>query len=167
MEQDGKRPADHTSNAIKYDNGKLRWGLMPMWALEPVVRVWEFGANKYGHYGYLDGEGMKWTKISDAAQRHLNSWVQGEELDPESCLPHLAHLIACAIMLMCYTMLSKYRVNDDRFKLPLTKHTNECKMTLPPQGKQHERQEGEKATQTGTGVGPQRNSPGYGAEQQW
>ena len=33
---------------IRENQGKLQWGLVPQSALEPMVRVLEFGANKYG-----------------------------------------------------------------------------------------------------------------------
>lgn len=173
MDKDGKRPTDHITDALKsysadvdrqiahsigggsghpskdafkYDDGKLRWSLMPMWALEPVVRVMEHGANKYGPYGYLNGDGMKWSRYYNALMRHMNSWAQGEDYDPETKQLHLAHACACSLILLCYSLLPKFKHNDDRIR----KHL-------------HERQEGEKTAQTGTGVGPQRNSPGLGA----
>ena len=79
---------------IKNDAGKPRHSLLPFDALEDVTRVVEYGANKYQEHN--------WTKLApirllDAALRHLFAHCRGEETDPESGLPHLAH--ACTSLL--------------------------------------------------------------------
>ena len=36
----------------------------------------------------------------DACLRHINLHRRGEEVDPESGLPHLAHAVACLMFLL-------------------------------------------------------------------
>ena len=57
------------------------------------------GAYKYGAYNYRD------TKIAastyhDAIMRHFMLWADGEDIDPESNAPHLAHVMACAALMI-------------------------------------------------------------------
>ena len=77
-----------------------------------VAKAFEFGMRKYGRYNYLDG--MKWTRISSAALRHLYKWIWGETYDNESGLNHLYHVGACIQMLVDYQVGE--RGEDDRFK---------------------------------------------------
>jgi len=78
---------------VKYDDKKLDYTLLPKSALDEVVKVLMYGARKYP-------EANNWKKVSDArnrynkaALRHLFSEVDGEEIDPESNLFHLAHAV--------------------------------------------------------------------------
>jgi hypothetical protein len=78
----------------KDDAGKQRWGLVlgdfaP--ALAEVVKVGTFGAKKYTDGGWLQvPNGIK--RYSDAALRHAAAHAMGELNDPETGLPHLAHV---------------------------------------------------------------------------
>jgi len=83
----------------KYDDGKLRWDLLPMKPIECVVKILTFGASKYGS--------NNWQKLKNfddryyaAMMRHMSAWKQGEKLDPESGLPHLAHAMCCVMFLL-------------------------------------------------------------------
>jgi hypothetical protein len=77
---------------LKYDDDKLRWDLLPLSALNDTVRVITFGAKKYGP--------NNWQAVKDgpnrylaAALRHIVALQDGEKLDPESGIPHVAHAI--------------------------------------------------------------------------
>ena len=59
--------------------------------------VWEFGATKYAPGNWLTG--MSWTGSANSLQRHLVAFLSGEDLDPETDLPHVDHLICCAKIL--------------------------------------------------------------------
>lgn len=50
----------------------------------------EDGAEKYGKFNWRDKEVIMSIYLS-AAQRHILSYQDGEELDPKSGKPHLAH----------------------------------------------------------------------------
>lgn len=70
------------------------------------LHLWPSTATAMGCLGLLDGalkygranwraSGVRASIYFDAASRHLNAWFEGEEQDPDSGLPHLAHALAC------------------------------------------------------------------------
>lgn len=84
---------------IKYDKEKLRWDLLPLGPIRIVIRVLMHGSRKYAD--------DNWKKVSNArdryynaAMRHLTAHRDGEFVDKESGLPHLAHCICCLIFLL-------------------------------------------------------------------
>lgn len=66
-----------------------RIGSLDPKALMEVAKVAGFGEQKYSRLNYL--KGYDWSLSYDACQRHLHAYWSGEDLDPESGLPHLAH----------------------------------------------------------------------------
>ena len=91
-EQDPHGIDQHTKGA-KLDAGKLRVGLVLgdfSRALRAVSAVGTFGANKYTDSGWLSvPNGI--SRYNDAGLRHWLDRMGGEELAPDSGLPHLAH----------------------------------------------------------------------------
>lgn len=76
-------------------------------ALDPVAlielgRVAGMGANKYAAFNYL--RGFEWSKAYNAMQRHSNLWWAGEDRDPESGLPHIAHAAWMALALLSFAL---------------------------------------------------------------
>lgn len=69
------------------------------------------GALKYGRANFR-AVGVRATIYYDAARRHLNKWFEGEEFDPDSGLPHLAHALACIAIIVDAEAAGK--LNDDR-----------------------------------------------------
>lgn len=100
------------TEAIKHDSAKPRLSLLPPNVLLKVAEVMGYGAEKYADHNYKNG--FNWTRVYDSVQRHLLAWLNGEDTDPESGLPHLTHAISALIMLADHT-LEGYGV-DDRFK---------------------------------------------------
>lgn len=94
---------------LKYDSGKLEYGLLPPLALKATVDVLTFGANKYkrDNWKYVDDSKRRYF---DALQRHLWAWKEGEEIDPESGKHHLAHAMCCLMFL--YEHDVKYSVGN-------------------------------------------------------
>ncbi len=86
-------------DGIKHDHGKRRWCLMPWAAAGLLVDVLGFGAKKYGDNNWRFVENGR-DRYFDAALRHLLAWRQGERLDAESGLPHLAHAACCVLFLL-------------------------------------------------------------------
>ena len=83
----------------KYDNDKLRWSLLPLGALQDVVKVLEFGAKKYApdNWKYVDqAEERYWN----AAMRHIIAYKLESPTDSETGLSHLAHAICCLLFLI-------------------------------------------------------------------
>lgn len=56
------------------------------------------GARKYGRHNYRV-VGVRASVYYDALNRHIDSWWEGEEIDPDSGLPHLIKAIACLYVL--------------------------------------------------------------------
>ena len=84
------------SEGRKYDSEKPKLHLLPPKAVIEVGKVLTFGAAKY------DPE--NWKKVPDlqnrytsAALRHIFAHMDGEELDPETKLSHLAHAMCCLL----------------------------------------------------------------------
>jgi hypothetical protein len=86
---------------LKYDSGKpiaaVLYQDFPQ-ALSAVVDVATFGAKKYAR--------SSWRTVPDAAQRyadamhrHMLAHARGERLDPDSGLPHCAHIAWNALAL--------------------------------------------------------------------
>lgn len=69
--------------ALKYDDEKPRFDLIPARPLIDVARLFEFGARKYAARNWE--RGMPWGKLFAALQRHAWTWWLGDEpLDPET-----------------------------------------------------------------------------------
>lgn len=75
----------------KFDEGKLRYDLIDYQALEGMVKVLTFGATKYGDNNWRAVENWR-RRYYSAAMRHLVAWYRGEVTDPETGLPHMAHV---------------------------------------------------------------------------
>ena len=96
--------------AIKHDTDKLRYSLVPSKPIADLTSVLMFGAKKYGDYNWAGG--FKWTRLYDAAQRHLHAWISGETIDPESGMNHLAHAMCNLVFLLEFEKTQKEM--DDR-----------------------------------------------------
>jgi len=86
----------------KFDGGKLRYDLLPVDAVESVVKVLTYGAEKYCDNG--------WKEVPNAIERyyaallrHLVAWRKGEEIDLESGLKHLEHAACNIVFLLEFT----------------------------------------------------------------
>ena len=78
--------------------GKLRWSLMPLESLEEVMKVIDFGANKYAPNTWQNNTIQE---CYDALFRHLKEWkVKDIPIDEESGLNHMAHVAANALMIL-------------------------------------------------------------------
>ena len=84
-------------SAKKLDDGKARWDLVPMDAVDDAAQVFAFGAAKYGDRNWESG--LAWGRLLAALLRHLAAWSMGQDTDAESGRPHLAHATCCMLML--------------------------------------------------------------------
>lgn len=82
----------------KDDDGKAPWHLVPWRELSSVVDVIAYGAKKYGEWNW-QGVELSRDRYFAALSRHLVAWRMGERVDPESGLPHLAHVACNALFL--------------------------------------------------------------------
>lgn len=98
---------------VKQDAQKPRMSLIPNSTLAEVVKVLEFGAEKYSPDNWKHVDGAR-TRYFDAAQRHIMTWWDNDnQTDHESGRHHLAHAICCLLFLMWFDLVGKH--ND---KLP-------------------------------------------------
>lgn len=114
IEQETKGIGDVNSNArgsgARYNSNKPDYSLIPLSTLEDEARVWMYGKQKYAAWNWA--KGMDWSIPLACALRHLSAWQKGEENDPESGLPHLAHAMCNLRMLTLYS--KTFPEGDDR-----------------------------------------------------
>lgn len=85
---------------VKADGGKPDLSLLLIPAMLEVGKVFDFGAKKYAAYNYT---GLEANRLIAACLRHLMAHNIGEDNDPETGMPHLAHAACSAIMaLQCH-----------------------------------------------------------------
>lgn len=99
---------------IKYDEGKLRVAefltdFEPV--LEPLVRIWEFGANTYGVSNWKQVENGK-VRFTNAMLRHFLKESHRFK-DTETGLPHAAHVAFNALMRLYFILQEPVCVGDD------------------------------------------------------
>ena len=83
---------------LKFDSGKVEFSDIPQMTMRSVAQVFNYGAKKYAKFNYSGGTNH--LRYYDACQRHLHSWMTGEDLDlGGSNLPHLDHAI-CSLMML-------------------------------------------------------------------
>lgn len=69
--------------------------VIPNSVLADVSRVLTYGAGKYAQWNWTKGQ--PWSVPFNSGLRHIAAWLDGEENDEESGLPHLAHF-ACNVL---------------------------------------------------------------------
>jgi hypothetical protein len=94
----------------KADWGKARYDLLPPELLHETALVLDGGAQKYGENNWA--QGADYSRYFAAMQRHAWQWWSGQNVDEESGMSHLAHVVACAGFLMAYQR--RDLGNDDR-----------------------------------------------------
>ena len=100
------------STGVKFDGGKPRMDLLDPDFLAHVAQVLTFGAQKYDAHNWR--KGINTSRLIAASYRHLGAINNGEDVDPESGLPHSAHL-GCCVMFLDW-MLANRKDLDDRWK---------------------------------------------------
>ena len=101
--------------AVKFDQEKLRYDLIPPEVEHALAAVLTFGAKKYGDRNWE--QGLAWNRVYAALRRHIAAWyaahLNGEYgTDPETGLSHLAHAACCIAFLLTYE--ARERGTDDR-----------------------------------------------------
>lgn len=90
---------------------KLPMHLVPDTAIALACLAHLDGALKYGAWNWR-ASGVRASIYRAALQRHLAAWWNGEDIDPDSELPHLAMAMACLNILVDATVCEK--LTDDR-----------------------------------------------------
>ena len=101
------------NQAIKEDEDKPRIDLIPPQAIIDIAEVLTYGAGKYDSHNWRDNGGLDYSRLYAAAQRHLLSFWDGQSLDKETGMSHLAHAACCIVFLMSYE--AEDNGKDDRY----------------------------------------------------
>ena len=107
---------------IKYDSAKPKMNLLPPKAIVEVAKVLTFGAEKY------DAE--NWRKLDDlqnrytaGALRHIFAHMDGEKLDPETGLSHMAHALCCLLFKLEIELEDGESKEEELRETDTTEHT--------------------------------------------
>jgi hypothetical protein len=113
--------ARKNKTGLRFDAGKRRVYLFPMDAFDGTCDVLTYGATKkHGPEGLPYGErnwegGLRWIEqCVGPLVRHLSAFMQGEDIDPESGLPHVDHM-GCDVAFL-QAMYRRRKDLDDRRK---------------------------------------------------
>ena len=101
-----------TKEAVKHDDGKPDWSLVPFESLEGMVKVLEFGAQKYAGWNWTTNGGFPYMRVLRSCLRHLFAWSRGEDKDPESGLSHIHHAM-CNLLFISHYIGNKEKYNKD------------------------------------------------------
>jgi len=113
------------TGANRYNETKAKWSLVDFNALKSMVNVLEYGMNKYDAHNWK--KGLPYTDTIESMLRHIFAFLHGEDIDPESGLPHTGHIMCNAMFLSYYY---EYKKNmDDR-------HINEIQKEKEPASEQ-------------------------------
>ena len=93
-----------SESALRYNEGKAKWGLVHYQSLIPMIKVLEFGAKKYEEWNWM--KPMNKREILVSMQRHLAALFDGEEIDPESGISHMGHI-------QCNALFYNYQKNRE------------------------------------------------------
>ena len=99
----------NAKGGIKFDGEKPDYSLVPFGAMDEVVKVLTYGAKKYDRFNWEKVENRRYEA---AALRHISAYMQGEKIDPESGISHLAHA-ACSIMFLIDFDLKQEKTDED------------------------------------------------------
>lgn len=97
---------------VKFDGDKPRMDLLDRYAIEQLAMVLGFGAKKYAAHNWR--QGLAYSRLTAAALRHIHAFNDGEDLDPESGLPHIAHAMCCCMFLL--GTINNKPDQDDRWR---------------------------------------------------
>lgn len=83
----------------RFNAGKapLSMILEARYGLQGMAGVLAFGAKKYARGNWH--KGLKHTEVCDSMLRHISAYLAGENVDPESGLPHVDHIFCNAMFL--------------------------------------------------------------------
>lgn len=84
---------------LKHDKEKLRYELIPTSVITALAKVLTYGANKYSANSWQNIEPFE-DRYYAALLRHLIAWRDGVEIDEESGLKHIEHVL-CNAMFLC------------------------------------------------------------------
>ncbi len=85
-------------NGMRFNSGKVRFGLIPGHWTRVLAQILTKGAAKYAPRNWE--KGLVHSEVVDSLHRHLDAFLQGERYDPELKTHHLGHVAWNALALM-------------------------------------------------------------------
>jgi len=95
------------------NEGKLRYDLVSPEAIKTLAAVYTEGAKKYADRNWE--KGLPFMEIFASLQRHAWAWAAGEDMDSESGLHHMAHVMWNAAAIL-HLRLTKPQFDDRPMK---------------------------------------------------
>jgi hypothetical protein len=95
---------------LRFNEGKTRHDLVPVFAQEQYAKVLTKGSEKYAPRNWELG--MKWSIVLGCLKRHTIAFENGEDFDKETGLLHTAHIMCNAAFLTQY--YKTFPKGDDR-----------------------------------------------------
>ena len=110
VEKDESKTTIMEDKGLRFNQGKTRHDLVPVFAQEQYARVLTKGSEKYAERNWEFG--MRWSKVIASMKRHIQAFESGEDYDKETGLLHTAHIMCNAGFLTEYYKI--YPQGDDR-----------------------------------------------------
>lgn len=122
-----KKPAFLSDTGVKYDSNKPDFSLLSPIALAQLAQVLTFGAKKYAPNNWRNG--IDQSRLVSAALRHITAFNSGEDTDPETGLPHMAHAMCCCMFSVelqqsSLDIDSRFKYDEDQAALLVALLTN-------------------------------------------
>lgn len=121
LEEPGPKGPGSSRVSAPDDNPKTAFGIrkpslhaIPPIALLMLGQAMTEGERKYGGFNWREKR-ISASVYFDAAMRHLLSWWDGEDIDPDSGLPHPVKAMACLAIVI--DGMEQENLNDDRPKV--------------------------------------------------
>ena len=111
-----------TYKGIKYDGEKPKMNLLPPKAIVEVAKVLTFGAEKYGAENWKELEDLQ-NRYTAGALRHIFAHMDGEKLDPETGLSHMAHALCCLLFKLEIELEDGESKEEELRETDTTEHT--------------------------------------------
>jgi hypothetical protein len=109
MRETDKYPTE-VKTADRFNTGKPKYSLLSLKALEPGVRMLEYGASKYAQNNWQ--KGLKKSEVLDSLLRHVTAILEGEEIDPENGLLHIGSIQCNAMFLGHASLIDDMKGNE-------------------------------------------------------
>ena len=104
---------------------KLPMDLIPETAVAAMTLSFLEGALKYGKFNWR-AKGVRASIYYSAMRRHMSKWMNGEDCDQETKVPHLASVMACCAIILDADACGK--LNDDRApRAPVSEYIDQQK----------------------------------------
>lgn len=96
--------------AMRFNEGKLRFDLIPPEAVEGLASIYTMGAKKYSDRNWE--KGLQLMGCFASLMRHAWKWASGEDLDQESGLHHMDHVAWNAVAISTFFKRGRKDLDD-------------------------------------------------------